>query len=573
MKFSLETVVGPEAFKRLKEPDFVSRWSALAASDLKISLYQRPEFVIPWYKAYAGKYEPVMCLGYGEDGGLRGIMPLARSFSDKRIVHAGDGQAAYHGWICPPEMDEEFPLACLLEVKRLFCPRIWRWRWMPPNASVKWLDSPVLRQNGIHAKTRLHGSPVLDLNDEEAVNRALRHKSLRSYLNHYEKRGGFRLERVKEIAKTGALIDEMASQVDFRRGARYGKMPFGEDECKRRFLIERQTYPEQSHFTVLWSEGRPIAFNFGACDSERVTLGSSVYSPLEGKYSPGTVFLITLARSLREEGFRYLDFTPGSEQYKERLSNRKEDVLMPVFYFSRLARLRAELVGVSVSSAKMLLRLFGIKRPDERLRIYEGAKKAFSRLRTATPEKAAKKIGRFFYSETVKRYYKITLDENKGQEADSSRINVQRYGDLLLYSGSASGPSRREVLKRALSRFSAEDTLYSVSEEGVLVHYGWMKTLKAGHVLSGVDMVFGGAEGGVLLYDFYTDPRFRRMGYYAENVKKMLYDCRQKGIREVFIGVALPNEPSEGAVKKLGFSLYRTYRKRKILWMVKKEEF
>ena len=64
-------------------------------------------------------------------------------------------------------------------------------------------------------------------------------------------------------------------------------------------------------------------------------MGVFTHDPIEAKNSPGFLFIIKLAELLKEEGFKYLDLTPGGDLYKEEFSNMRQKLYRPTFYFNK----------------------------------------------------------------------------------------------------------------------------------------------------------------------------------------------------------------------------------------------
>ena len=109
--------------------------------DKKVTVIQEPPFVLTWYDQYSSAYKPVLVLGYAENKRLVGLMPLARSLRDGRLTHAGDWQAEYHGWVCDPDFEQDFPVQALIAMKAKYNPKCWHWRWLPPRTQNDWLCS------------------------------------------------------------------------------------------------------------------------------------------------------------------------------------------------------------------------------------------------------------------------------------------------------------------------------------------------------------------------------------------------------------------------------------------------
>jgi hypothetical protein len=73
-------------------------------------------------------------------------------------------------------------------------------------------------------------------------------------------------------------------------------------------------------FTVLESEGRPIAYHFGFTYSNVFVLYKPVYDPLLARRSPGQVLLKELMDFAVAQGCDEFDFTVGAEAYKQRFA-------------------------------------------------------------------------------------------------------------------------------------------------------------------------------------------------------------------------------------------------------------
>jgi hypothetical protein len=52
----------------------------------------------------------------------------------------------------------------------------------------------------------------------------------------------------------------------------------------------------------------------------------------------------------------------------------------------------------------------------------------------------------------------------------------------------------------------------------------------------------------------------------------MLIDCRKNEAKEVFIGISENNIPDRTIIEKIGFNVYRKFKRTKMLWLVRKKE-
>lgn len=570
IEFAVSVETGSNVLPSITDRAFATEWQQVAKEDRKFTVLQEPAFVVSWYRQHEPLFEPVVCLGRGAGGRLVGVMALARSRVTGAMTHAGDFHADYHGWTALPEVDDLFPVECLIVLKRTFALREWGWNWLPPGTSTAFLSARSLAENRIFVTSRTAPSPVWNLEDAERLSELSKTKSIRNQINRFKKRGDFTLERVRDKKRTRDLMGVLRAQCDFRQEVTQGIRPFADNPCKEPFFVGRQDFPEANHFTVLWSAGRPVSFHFGACSKGTLLLGLTAYDPTESRNSPGKVHLIELARMLGEEGIRRIDLTPGGDQYKEFIANESQDLTIPTFYFSRTAKVLAETRGLLRKAAKELLALTPI-RPAALSAAVSRLRDLPARLRSVTTRKLVRRIMRIFCEDIVYRQYSIRCSHEPAAGARDPEVSVQRYEDLLAYPH-PSPRDRRTMLSDAMKRFASGETLYSVARGGQLLHYGWIARGGQTHFLQGVNVSFDSPADSAVLYDFFTHPGFRGQGLYQRNLRQMLRDLAESGVQRAFIGVLEGNDSSRRAIEKIGFSLHRVYRRRRILWMEKREE-
>jgi len=563
MKFTIKIIKDDDVLSLMNDDEFISSWSLLAKQDKKVTVIQEPPFVITWYKQYAAKYSPILCLGYDEHEKLVGLMPLAKRLDNGRISHAGDGHAEYHGWLSYNEIDETFPIKCVAAVKKAFNIKIWKWRWLPPGASVSWLFSKELNNENIYVKCKEQDSPLWDISDNEKLKKILKNKSIKTKINRYKKRGDYYLERIKDKERTRELINVLKTQCDFRQIAIHGNEPFADDTNKAGFFVERQDFPDSNHFVVLWVGEKPLAFHFGACDGKTAYLGLSSFDPVESKNSPGALLLIELAKMLLEEGYQYIDLTPGGDQYKDRFSTTYQKMFLPTFYFSRTDKLKTDIIEKLRTLSKKALIKLGMENPSQVRQILNSIKGIPGSLREITAGEMLAKVGKLIYEKHVCLYYCLKRDEFPELEESYTGVNVQNYKDILHYKDYGTQTPRRKFISEALRRFSNGETLYSIKREGSLVQCGWMAKIK--DKFRDVDISF--PKESVMLYDFYNDPKSQQQGLYEQKLKQMLSDSYKAGTKEVYIAVPYDNSASKAVVEKTGFSLFCTSQRSRFLWL------
>lgn len=572
MNYRIEIVKRSKAEILLSNNDFVRDWTTLANMDQKNTVIQEPPFVITWHNQYKSRFDPILLIAYDEKKNLIGIMPLAFENKSKKLVHAGAWQAEYHGWIAIPDIDNSFPVQALISIQNMFDLKTWQWNFMPPKSPIDWIESPKLKEHDIFVVCESEKVPVWDLSDKVKLQKLRKNKTIKNLTNRYKRQGEFYIERIREKNKAKSLLNELKYQTDFRQKAVHNILPFSNDPYKEKFFIDKLNYPNSFHFTVLWASGKPIAFHHGVCSKSTIILGLTGFDPTEAKNSPSTLLLTCLAELASEEGFQYIDMTPGSDAYKKRFSNIERNLYRPKIYFSKIQKVKESSASAIKKGIKFGLNIAG-KRPDNSKNLLIYIKKSISRAKRITIKKTVNKVIGFFYEHRIYYYYNLKRHNFNNRENCSGIINKQRYSDLLKYTESNPWLSLNRLLSDAMNRFSSGDVLYSIIQEDVLTHWGWLTKGGKVHRFTEVDMTFRSPPNSYILYDFYTEPKFRKQKLYQSNLYKMIEDSFNSGAEEVFIGVAKGNIASKKAIEHVGFTLFRTFSKRKVLFFTKKQHY
>lgn len=543
----VELHLGHRARGLLEDAAFVERWQALAARDPKFTLLQEPDFVRAWFRAYGSDHDPVLVTGTSGDE-LVALLPLALERRDRKLSHVGGGQAEYHGWIAAPEVDAEFPPRALAMLRKAVPFDTWHWRWCPPGTTLGWETDPALHREGLHAVVEWRPSPVLDLRDGAKVDKLLDNRSLRSKINRYRREGGYRFERIEDVARTRGLIDEFARQCDFRQEVVNGVRPFTDDLRKAEFFVRRQDFPGSVHFSVLWNGDRPVAFHLGGCDGRTCLLGASAYAPSDARNSPGTLLLVELARALRAEGYERLDLTPGTDPYKQRFATGEQLLARVTLHGTRggatRARAAAALRGVlrRASSAQDLAV------QDRLARWQRGLRATRRQWRAEGGGGVLRSLRRRALGTEQRCLVRPAGTPPPAVGAREPEVRIQAWRDLLAVDGPAA--ERRERWTRASERFAAGQELFTLDErvggEGALL-CAWRGT--AGAEEAGRTLVTAGmlAAEGTLLHGVEV------LG--ARDERPALRDCLAAMVRDREGEVALLVDEPGGALHQAATAL------------------
>jgi len=574
MSCKIQIIKDNRVLELINEKSFIEVWEKLARQSDKITVIQERPFVLTWYSQYINKYQPVFLLGYNEKGCIVGIIPLAFSIKGKYLVHAGDGQAEYHGWLCEKEYDDEFPVMAMIEVKKHFNLRKWQWRPMPPRSYIGWFGSEYLRKNRIFVRKHREDSPVLDLSNEDKINKIRKNKSIQIKLNRYKKKSGFFIERITSKEKAKEIFEILADQCDFRQMARHESAPFGRDSNKKQFYIERLNFPESNHFTVLWSDNYPTAFHFGACDHNTVFWGLSSYNPLEERNSPGNILIIKMIELLKEEGFSYFDLTPGGAPFKEKFSSFHQEIFTPTFYFVRSDKIIADIKHFVRQSIKKFVVSIGAK-PKAIKESSEKITNVLAEFRGLSPVKIFSKLFTYIYRKETCHLYKFSIAQDGHYLKDiTEKVDVNKYSDLLLYNDTNPDFKKKgDLFSSALKHFGSDDLLYTVVKEGILAQYAWMSKGGKNHSLDLVESEFVSPENSCFLNDFFTAPSFSGYDLEAKTISRMLIDSKQKNMQEVFINIPEKDLATRRMVESLGFKNVKEFQMIRFLWLTHRRSF
>lgn len=174
---------------------------------------------------------------------------------------------------------------------------------------------------------RLSGSPFLDLSGGFEAYRAARSAAGSKVIAQADRKarklarevGPTRLE--VDVADPAALQRLLRWKSDqYRRtGVGDGSLPRWSVELLERILATR-TPDFAGVLTALWAGDRMVAAHVGMRSSTALHWWFPAYDPEFGRYSPGLVLLVGLARGAETLRLRTIDLGRGDEPYKARLA-------------------------------------------------------------------------------------------------------------------------------------------------------------------------------------------------------------------------------------------------------------
>ena len=110
--------------------------------------------------------------------------------------------------------------------------------------------------------------------------------------------------------------------------------------------------------------------------------------------------------------------------------------------------------------------------------------------------------------------------------------------------------------------------LYSIVENGVLVHYGWLSYPQERAPDPAIGLEFIPPPASAVLWDYFTHPTARGRGLYRETLWQCLHDAVDlHGAAHVFIYVDADNEVSRRVIERAGFTFRGSLvRERRLFW-------
>lgn len=481
-----------ESLHKLSDQHFISIWQQLAKDSESLTLIQEVEFASSWYQSYLHDFKPLLVIGFNEAKDIIGILPLAISRSDKKLSHAGQDQAEYNGWICKKNFERTFLTHTLITIKKQLVISDWEWTWMPPNTDVNCLDLTLLRQHNIYINQVSCESPIYALNDTKRINKIKKSKAMKSKNNRLNRKGELRIERITDKATTEKIITDIIRQCNFRHLSLYNYMPFESDKNKAAWHLNQMKNPRHVHFTVLWQGDRLLACNYGYCTDDTVMVGLFTYDPIEGANSPGNIFLIKLIEYITEEGYTYLDLTPGGDEYKERFCNQHNTLIKPTICFNRLS--------LAKHFIKSSLRHYVKKQLNGRFTI-----------RDIASLQAIKEKGLLNSVKNRIQYYKkdaatlFVYDQTTQKKQTKASVNINQYSDLLAFNDAKSDLSHKEVVHSALRKFQRGDQLFTIIIDNTLLAFAWLALPGKKHWVTPLKNIINEHKQCQYIYDVYIN--------------------------------------------------------------------
>ena len=543
---------GDRALELLADQRFIADWRALERLCPWATPFQSPAFCLPWYRSYGAIYRPVLIGARDNAGQLTGLLPLGAQQSQPTVVVAGGRQSDYQTWLATVETGGAFIAQALPAIASIPGTRRLTFQYLPEGVPLETLRDS--RAVGYEEERRPR--PLIAVGNADAVAEYLKQKrsrrSTKNYLNRLKRQGPVAIRRLKAPGELEPLFNTLIAFYDTRQGAANDISPFWQDTRKRAFYLELLESPELLHMTVLTAGGETISGLVGFADGQTFSLAMPMFSPFHADSSPVMLHLLMLIELLHQEGFRWLDLTPGDDAFKERFATDHDTVAKVGLYFkpSEVRLVRAKRNAEAL--AKRGLRAVGVSPQALGSRLADIRRRGPMALAGSLVQKASGLTNRL-RSRLETRVYSMSREAALSLPAES-RMHKDDLSSLLEFRADSGWRSRQLFLSESLKKIEKGEHVYTLVADGMLAHYGWLIEEQRTNRFPEVGLECAFPAGTAVLYDFFSHPAARGKGYYQSSLRQMARDAANlPGTQRILISVMADNGPSRHVIEKVGF--------------------
>jgi len=394
----------------------------------------------------------------------------------------------------------------------------------------------------------VHRRPLLRFEGDNETIKSLNKKSNKSRLNRLEKVGALEFKRISDPKEFEEVVNDIIQYYDFRQAAVHSVAPFGDDDLKKPFHLAMMKVPGLLHATVLKAGNQFCAAHLGVCGNTEVQLGIITHNPLLAKHSPGKFHILFLAQMLIGEGYKQLDLTPGGDPYKDRFANGFDEVHTLTVFFSQRQRTKEAIRAGFTRAVKTGFKTVGIE--PEHIKSLGNKIKG---IRAAhTPATLLRHASQWIDRRREMRIYSYS-PTNVPDFGGLQLIRCNAPEELLRYRPAEGRQSRHQFLSTALHRIENGLRVYTYSEDGHLLCYGWLSEGEEKLFLNEVRQEFRLPPKSVCLFDFWMSPQARGQELYTQFLQTVLQDLAHVP-GTVKISVLADNIPLRNAIEDVGFA-------------------
>ena len=467
----VQVLVGSQVSEALTNSYFLSAWDSLYDQCPWGSVFQSKGFAATWYKIYDTQYQPIIVKAE-QEGRLTGLLTLAKATTSTVIHVAGSRDAHYQVWLAVEETGEVFIKCALTALLDAFPGHDVNFYNTPPLTPLRWATKDPAWQR--HCTVRAFQRPLMNFKDVNIL-KVINTKRFRKKLNQLSKVGLVTFEHITDLKEFTSVLDELADQFDFRKGAKYNWTEFRNDPNKKTFLQELFKVG-LLHVTVLKVNGEIVASITDTLGKNAWVHGTEIatHSCAYAKYSPGILNFMLLGQLLIKKGFSVYDLTPGGDLYKARLANDYDYVhelcvsnAYKTYAKKNIVEPARKVIRIGMRYTKFTPKALKVNYRRFTLRI----RKTLYALPLWAPTALYHTIV------PLKREVFHVAPQSTGL---SHNIKRNSLGDLLDYDECAGEMTKWDFLSDAMQRIEAGQQPYTLSQNGQLQFCCWVSELEPG---------------------------------------------------------------------------------------------
>lgn len=335
METSGESLGSPIVIRDLDAlQDVEADWRRLA--EARGNAFLTPEWARCWFDHYGEGFRPLIVALTGQDGLVRGLLPLVISASRRpRVVRiAGANLGDRFHPVCQSEDETEVAEAAGRALED--CEDPWSVialdhvdqdrPWVAALSSGT--GTPLLMLQRVAA-----GLPFIDLSGYSDWEDYLadRSSNFRQQIRRFERNAArdheVRFRRTDSMAELGPDLETFFDLHDRRWQGRGGSSLVG--DRARAFHADFAAAAQERGWLRLWFmevDGVPVAAWYGWRLGGTYAYYNAGFDPDHGKLRPGLVLMAHVIRSALSEGATEFDFLLGDEAYKSRFANESREV-------------------------------------------------------------------------------------------------------------------------------------------------------------------------------------------------------------------------------------------------------
>lgn len=314
-------------------------WSELEDQSSAATIFQTIPWIRAWWKAF-GKGLELSTIIVRDGSSIVGILPLLRNGRCLRFI--GTPGADYCDCLCAEEMGPEVLAAALGTLLKIdgWCTchlgNLQQRSQFVRYASA--LPEGILHHLSVSAVGK-QSSLVLTEDRDKWIAAMRRKPALKRHRNKLYGRGKVCFRHVETREEAHRMLRTLFEQHIYRRAMSGAHSQFLSSRWREFYghLVDELDLHEQLRFSVLELNDNPLACHLGFQSRRNLVLYKPTFDIESWELSPGDVLLSELLGYAGERELDAVDFTIGSEQYKEHFTNYSSDIYCATLDRNRVA--------------------------------------------------------------------------------------------------------------------------------------------------------------------------------------------------------------------------------------------